>query len=125
MALSFSTAVKAYQDEIKNLPFIPEGSFGRNVVVVDGFPTKMFFGLLFSDHEIGVKFLQVCGLLKSEMFCPTCGSNMRLWRSESVKDKLGWRCGKGKRGESCNATRSFRHSSWCTKSNLTLPEIMF
>ena len=24
------------------------------------------------------------------MFFPTCGSNMRLWKSESVKDKLRW-----------------------------------
>ena len=43
MALSFSTAVKAYQDEIKNLPFVPKGSFGGNVVGADGLPTKFFF----------------------------------------------------------------------------------
>jgi len=81
---------------MKNLPFVPKGSFGRSVVGVDGFPTTMFFGFLFSDHEKGVKFLQECGLLKREMICPTCGSNMRLWRSESVIDKYRWRCGKGK-----------------------------
>jgi len=63
-------------------------------------------------------------LKKSEMFCPTCGRNMRPWKSDSVKDKLRWRCGKWKRGQRCNATRSLRHSSWFTKSNLTLLEIM-
>lgn len=124
MALSFSAVVKAYQDELKNLPFVPKGSYGRSLVGDDGLPTKMFFGFLFSDHEKGIKFLQECGLLKREMLCPTCGSNMSLWKSESVADKYRWRCGKGKRGQRCNATRSLRHSSWFTKSKLTIQEIM-
>ena len=115
MAPSFSALVKAYQDEMKNLPFVPKGSFGRSVVGVYGFPTTMFFWILvFGPRKRGVKFLQECGLLKREMLCPTCGSNMRLWRSDSVVDKYRWRCGKGKRGERCNATRSLRHSSWFT-----------
>jgi len=62
MVLSFSAVVKAYQDEINNLPFVPKGSFGRSVVGTDGFPTKFVFGFLFSDHEKGVKFLQECVL---------------------------------------------------------------
>jgi hypothetical protein len=33
-------------------------------------PTKMLFGFLFSDSEKGVKFLQDCGLLRTEIFCP-------------------------------------------------------
>jgi len=124
MVQSFSTVVKANQDDMKNLPFVPKGSFGRSVVGDDGFPTTLFFGFLFSDHEKGVKFLQECGLLKREMICPTCGSNMSLWKSESVIDKYRWRFGKGKRGQRCNTTRSLRHSSWFTKSKLTLLEIM-
>jgi transposase-like protein len=124
MALSFSTVVKTYQDEMKNLPFILKGSFGHSVVGADGFPTTLFFGFLFSDHERGVKFLHECGLSKSEMLCPTCGSNMSLWRCESVIDKYHWRCRKGKRGQRCNATWSLRHSSWFTKSKLTLLETM-
>jgi hypothetical protein len=39
MAQSFSTVVKAYQDEMKYLPFVPKGSFGRSLVGADGFPT--------------------------------------------------------------------------------------
>ena len=91
MALSFFTEAKAYQNETKNLPFVPKGSFRRSVVGVDSFLTTLFFGFLFSDHEKGVKFLQECGLLKREMICPTCGSNMHLWRSDSVTDKYRWR----------------------------------
>jgi hypothetical protein len=87
MALSFSTVVKSYQDEMKNMSFVPRGSFGHSVVGTNGLPTKMFFGFLFSDHEKGVKFLEDCGLLRKEMLCPTCGSNMRLWRSKSIIDK--------------------------------------
>jgi hypothetical protein len=94
MAQSFSTVVKAYQDETKNLPFVPKGYFGRSVVGADSFPTTLFFGFLFSDHEKGVKFLQECGLLKREMICHTCGSNMSLCKSESVIDKYRWGAGK-------------------------------
>jgi hypothetical protein len=83
MARSFSTLVKDYQDEMKNLSFVPKGSFGRSVVGPDGFPTTLFFGFLFSDQEKGITFLKECGLLKREMLCPTCGSNMSLWKSET------------------------------------------
>ena len=65
-AQSFSSVVKAYQEEMKNLPFVPKGSFGRSVVGADGFPTTMFFGFLFLDHEKGDTFLQVCGLKKRD-----------------------------------------------------------
>jgi hypothetical protein len=124
MAQSFSNVVKAYQDEMKNLPFVSKGTFGQSVVGADGFPTTLFFGFLFSDHEKAIKLLQECGVLKRETLCPTCGSNVSLWRSDSVIDKFHWRCRKGKRGQQCNATRSVRHSSWFTKSKLTLLEVM-
>jgi len=123
IAQSFSSVVKAYQEEMKNLPFIPKGSFGRSVVGADGFLTTVFFGFLFSDREKGVTFLQECGLVKREMLCPTCG-NMSLWRSERVIDKYRWGCGKGKRGQRCNGTRSLGHSSWFSRSKHTLLEIM-
>jgi hypothetical protein len=66
MALFFSTVVKAFQDELKNLPFVPKGSYGRSIVGDDGFPTNLFFGFLFSDHEKGIKCLPECGLLKRD-----------------------------------------------------------
>jgi hypothetical protein len=99
MARSFSTLVKDYQDEMKNLSFVRKGSFGRSVLGPGCFPNTLFFGFLFSDQENGITFLKECGLLKIEMLCPSCGSNMSLWKSESVIDKYRWRCGKGKRGE--------------------------
>jgi hypothetical protein len=123
MALSFSSVVKVYQDDMQNRSEIPKGSFGRSLVGDNGSPNQLFFGL-FSDSNRGVKFLQECGLLKREMPCSKCGSNMSLWKSERVIDKLRWGCGKGKRGERCNGTRSLRHSSWFTGSKLTLLEIM-
>ena len=49
------------------MTIVPKGYFGCSIVGADGFPTKMFFGFLFSDHEKGVKFLQETGLLPSEM----------------------------------------------------------
>jgi hypothetical protein len=46
MAVSFATVVKSYQDELKNGPSVPKGSFGRSVVGNDGFPTRLSFGFL-------------------------------------------------------------------------------
>jgi hypothetical protein len=66
-------------------------------VGADDLPTKMLFGFLFSDHKKGVKFLQESGLLKSEMTCLKCSSNMHLWKSESIINKYRWGCGKRKR----------------------------
>jgi hypothetical protein len=43
MAQSFSNVVEAYQGEM-NLSFVPKGSFGRRVLVADGFPTTLYFG---------------------------------------------------------------------------------
>jgi hypothetical protein len=67
MAGSFATVVKSYQDELKNDPSVSIGSLRRSVVGSDGFPTRLFFGFLFAKHESAVKFLQDCGLLKTEM----------------------------------------------------------
>jgi hypothetical protein len=91
MAVPFSTVVKVYHEEVRKLLYVPKGSLGRSLVGPDGISNKRFLGFLFSDHNRGVKFLQECGLLKRDMFCPTCGNNMRLWKSETVADKYRWR----------------------------------
>jgi len=124
MAQSFSTVVEAYQEEMKKWPIVPKGSLGPSLVGARGLPNNVFFSFLFSDHDRGVKFLQECGLLKREMPCSKCGSNMSLWKCKGVIDNLRWKCAKGKRGERCNGTRSLRHSSWFTDSKLTLLEVM-
>jgi len=123
MAVSFATIVKRYQDELRNLP-APKLTFGRSVVGTEGFPSPHFFDRLFQDHDKGIKFLQDCGLLKRQMLCPTCGSDMHLWRCKTVLDEYRWGCGKGRRMERCRATRSLRHGSWFTKSNLSLFEVL-
>ena len=124
MASPFSTAVTTYQEDLRKLHTIPKASYGKTLVGKKGSPNTLFFGFLFSDHERGMKFLQDCGLLKREMLCPNCGSNMSLCRSAASIDKYRWKCCKGKRGQRCNGSRSLRHSSWFTKSKLTLVQIM-
>jgi hypothetical protein len=93
MALSFSTVVHAYQDDIKDLPFIPKESFKGSVMGADGLPTNIFLGFSLLDHAIGVKFIQECGLLKGEIICHTCSSNMQLWRS-NITNEYRWKYGK-------------------------------
>jgi hypothetical protein len=123
MAVSFATVVKSYQDELKNDSTVPKGSFKRSLEGDDGFPTRLFFVFLFGQHERGVKFLQDCGLLKTEMLCPKCGSNMRL-QKDSVIDKYRWGCCKGKQTGRCSSKLSLRYSSLFTRRKLTLLEVM-
>jgi len=124
MASPFSTAVIPYQEDLQKLHSVPKASYGKTLVGKKGSPNALFFGFLFGDHERGVKFLQDCGLLKRDMLCPNCGSNMSLSRSAATIDKYRWVCGKGKRGQRCRGTRSLRHSSWFTRSKLALVQIM-
>lgn len=124
MASPFSTAVTSYQEVLAKLHIVPRASFDKTLVGKNGSPNSLFFGFLFADNERGIKFLQDCGLLKREMSCPNCGSNMSLCRSPAKIDNYRWKCGKGKRGQRCNGSRSLRYSSWFTRSKLTLVQIM-
>jgi hypothetical protein len=92
----------------------------RSAGGADGLPTKLLFGYLFSDHEKGMKFLQGSRLLKNEMTCLKCSSNMHVWKSQSIINNYHWQCGKRKRDKACNATQGLRNSSWFSKGKLTL-----
>jgi len=86
MASPFSTEVTPYQEDLQKLHTVPKASYGKTLVGKKGSPNALFFGFLFADHERGVKFLQDCGLLKRDMLCPNCGSNMSLSRSATRID---------------------------------------
>jgi hypothetical protein len=124
MASPFSTAVTQYQEELRKLHTVPRASYGNTIVGRKGSPNPLFFGFVFFDHARGIQFLQDCGLLKREMFCPKCESNMSFCRSAASIDKYRWKCCKGKRGQRCNGSLSVRHCSWFTKRNLALVQIM-
>jgi transposase-like protein len=123
MASPLSTVVTKYQEELRKLHTIPRASYG-NTIVGEGFPNTLFFGFLFADHARGIRFLQDCGLLKREMFCIKCESNMSFCRSAGGIDEYRWKCRKGKRSQRCNRSKSVRYSSWFTRSKLHLVEIM-
>ena len=123
MVLPFSTAVATYQEDLQKSHTVPKASYGKTILGKKGSPNGLFFGFMFADNERGVKFLQDCGLLKRDMLCPTCESNMSLCRGASI-DKYRWKCCKGKRGQRCNGSRSLRYSPWFTKSKMTLVQIM-
>jgi hypothetical protein len=66
MAQSFSNVGKACQDEMKNLPFFPEGSFGRSVVVLMVFRLHCFWIFLFGPRKRNKIFTRVWALKKCD-----------------------------------------------------------
>jgi hypothetical protein len=78
---------------------IPRASYGNTIVGKEGFPNPLLFGFLFADPARGIRFRQDCGLLKIEMFCIKCESNMSFCRSAESIDEYRWKCCKGKRGQ--------------------------
>jgi ribosomal protein S27AE len=116
-ATTFEITVKQYQQQ-------SGGSFKRNLLGTDGIVSRMFFIIILYDMETGIRFLQESGVLRKDRTCPKCQSEMKLYKYEAGVDKFRWYCGsKGTQGRS-EAARSIRHSSWFTRSKLTLLEVM-
>jgi hypothetical protein len=43
----------------------------------NGVPNKLFIAFWFSEHDVGVQFLNDVGLIPSSMVCSKCGSQCR------------------------------------------------
>jgi ribosomal protein S27AE len=113
--------VKQYQQQSGD---VPKGSCKSNLLGTDGIASRMFFIIIFYDMETEIRFLQESGVLRKDMTCPKCQPEMKLYKYEAGIDKFRWYCGsKGTQGR-CETARSIRHSSWFTRSKLTLLEVM-
>ena len=58
------------------------------------------------------------------MTCPKFQSKMKLYKYEAGIDKFRWYCGRKGTQVGCEAAGSIRHSSWGTRSKVTLIEVM-
>ena len=65
----FQIVVKLYQ---KDIPDVPKGFLGKNLIGEDGIATRMFLVLYFCNNERGIQFVQDTGLHAKEMRFSKC-----------------------------------------------------
>jgi len=85
---------------------------------------RMFFVYLFEENDMALEFPQEAGLLRSVLLCPKSGRNMTVGKNGQTIHKCCWRWKNGSSSDRCTGPRNVRHGSWCTRSKLTLGEVI-
>ncbi|XP_072156788.1 uncharacterized protein [Bemisia tabaci] len=67
-----------------------------------------------------IKGLQRFGLVSKDVLNPKSRNSMQLKPKNDLSDGFAWRCNRS----GCKVVRSLRNGTWCSKSKLTLREIM-
>ena len=70
MVQRITNIIKDYQDRVRELPYVPATSFGRDSLGYPGDANKLFLTFLFSDRNIGIQYV---GLVRSKVQCNSCG----------------------------------------------------
>jgi hypothetical protein len=65
----FQIVVKHYQ---KDIPDVPKGSLGKNLIGEDGIATRICLVLYFCNNERGIQFVQDTGLHAKEIRFSKC-----------------------------------------------------
>jgi len=123
MVGKFYEIVDNYEKRLKEMPFIPRGSFRRRMLRQDGGPNRDFLTYLFCDSGLAMHFLKDVCLLRSKVQCNTCGQDM-TWSAELSIPGFRWRCPRKVAGVKCSASRSIRTGSWFQQSRLTFREVL-
>ena len=69
MVQRITNIIKDYQDRVRELPYVPVTSFGRDSLGYPGDANKLFLAFLFGDRSIGIQFLKDVGLIRSKVQC--------------------------------------------------------
>jgi len=85
--------ISKYQQRLMEMSFVPS-SCGRKTIGKDGDANELFLTYLFSDVDLGIKFLKDVGLIRSKEKCNTCGRDMTWWLTPNAK-VLGGDVGEG------------------------------
>ena len=77
MVHHISNVIKAYQDKLREMPYVPKTSYQRDSMGYCGDANKTFLTFLFSNSSIGIQFLKDAGLIRSKVQCNSCGRDRR------------------------------------------------
>lgn len=67
-------------------PYVCYTTFGRTMLGATGVPKKLLIAFLFSDPDVGVRFLNEMGLIRWSMDCCKCGFHMSWCVDTNPKD---------------------------------------
>ena len=84
--ISVTSAVQTNERRQNSKSYVCSTMFGRATLGATGVPKKLFLAFLFSDPDVGVKFLKDAGLIRRSMVCCKCGSQMSWCVDTNSKD---------------------------------------
>jgi len=112
MVQCITTVIKEYQDNLREMPYVPKTSFGWDSLWYSGEMNKLFPTFLFRNHNIGLQFLNDIGLICSKVQCNSCYRDMTWYADPSAIDGFRWWCRRMVAGTRCSGSWSIRHGSW-------------
>ena len=92
MAQRIPYVIKKYQDRLREMPYVPITSFGRDSLGYSGEANKLSLTFLFSNHDIRLQLLKDVGLIRSKVQCNSCCRDMTWYADPSAIDGFRWRC---------------------------------
>ena len=95
MVQRITNIIKDYQDRVRELPYVPATSFGRDSLGYPGDANKLFLTFLFCDRSMCIQFLKDVGLIRSKVQCNSCGRDMTWYADPSKLDSCSSPSGSG------------------------------
>jgi len=65
---------------------VPKRSYGHSTLGINDGVNVVFLTFLFSDKDLGIKFLTDVGLIRSKVTCNTCGRDMTWCADPTTTD---------------------------------------
>jgi hypothetical protein len=119
------SVIETYQQRLHEKPYVPSTTFGRTTLGANDVANKLFIAFVFSDPDVGVRFLKDVGLIQGSMGCCKYESQMFCCVDSNLTDGYRWWCRRITSIFQCCASASMRHGSWFRQSNRYFMEAMF
>jgi hypothetical protein len=118
--IGVNSIIESYCRRLYYKSHVPSTAFGRATLGANGVVNKSFVAFLLSYPDFGVHSLKHVGLIRSNMVCCDCGSQMSWCVDTNGKDGYRWRCRR-----ITSASASIRHCSWFQQSNHNFTHVLF
>ena len=86
------SVIETYQRRLHEKPYVPSTTFGRTTLGANDVANKLFIAFVFSDPDVGVRFLKDVGLIQGSMGCCKYESQMFCCVDSNLTDGYRWWC---------------------------------
>ena len=114
-----------YQQRIVEMPYVPKRSYWHSALGINGGVNMVFLTFLFSDKDLGIRFLKDVGLISSKVPYNTCGRDMTWCAEPTTTDGFRWQCRRKVAEVKCSQSNAIRQGSWFQQSKLTFQEVLY